>query len=289
MNATKALLRIHDARPPHWVGDGFPVQNLFDYQAGAADRSPFLLLDYAAPRTFPPTSERLGVGAHPHRGFETVTIVFAGEVEHRDSAGGGGSIGAGDVQWMTAGGGLVHEEFHGRDYARSGGAFEMAQLWVDLPANDKLTAPRYQAITAAQIPSVPLPSGAGDVRVIAGELDAVRGPARTFSPMLVLDVRLRGGEALLPVPAGFTTLLLARRGRVRLERGDELAAVRIAEFARDGSGLRVIAEQPAELLLFAGQPLHQPVVGYGPFVMTSMADVRQAIADFQSGRMGELG
>ena len=190
----KKILGIRSAPDRHWVGDGFPVHGLFGYSgADVPQRSPFLLLDYAAPTHFDPTTQRRGVGQHPHRGFETVTVVYDGEVEHRDSTGRGGVIGAGDVQWMTAGGGILHEEFHSGDYARRGGPFEMVQLWVNLPARDKMAAPGYQAITDAQIPSVSLPDAAGRVRVIAGSFDGHDGPARTFSPMNVWDVRLDAG------------------------------------------------------------------------------------------------
>ena len=193
----KTVLSTRRAPGRHWVGDGFPVQGLFGYSgAGVAERSPFLLLDYAAPTSFSATTRRRGVGSHPHRGFETVTIVFDGEVEHRDSTGAGGVIGPGDVQWMTAGAGIVHEEFHSAAYAARGGPFEVMQLWVNLPAADKMTPAHYQPITDAQIPRVALPGGAGEVRVIAGEYAGTRGPARSFTPMNVLDLSLRAGHTL---------------------------------------------------------------------------------------------
>src|SRR6266850_7758428 len=173
----KKLRCIQRSADRHWVGDGFPVRTLFAYPNLGQVLSPFLLLDYAGPVEFPPTEERRGVGEHPHRGFETVTIVYEGEVEHRDSSGGGGSIGRGDVQWMTAASGLVHEEFHGREFARRGGMFEMVQLWVNLPARDKMAAPRYQGIGHGAIPTVGLPDGHGAVRVIAGEFAGAKGPA----------------------------------------------------------------------------------------------------------------
>src|SRR5262249_35301330 len=185
----------------HWVGDGFPVRTLFAYSNLGSVLTPFLLFDYAGPAEFTPTPGRRGVGEHPHRGFETVTIVYAGEVEHRDSSGGGGRIGPGDVQWMTAGAGVVHEEFHGREFARRGGAFEMVQLWVNLPARHKMARPRYQAIEAASIPSVPLPDGDGVARVIAGTLAGTAGPAQTFTPIQLWDLRFtRGQRAELAMP-----------------------------------------------------------------------------------------
>ncbi len=187
-----SFIRRNDQR--HWVGDGFPVRSIFSYNDLGKEISPFLLLDYAGPENFPPSEQRRGVGAHPHRGFETVTIVYSGEVEHRDSSGGGGIVRPGDVQWMTAASGLVHEEFHGSEYAKRGGPFEMIQLWVNLSAKDKKAPPGYQNITNAQIPRVDLPSGAGIVRVIAGNYQATQGPAHTFSPMNVWDVRLNSRQ-----------------------------------------------------------------------------------------------
>jgi redox-sensitive bicupin YhaK (pirin superfamily) len=213
----KALRGIERSEDRHWVGDGFPVRTLFAYSSQGEALSPFLLLDYAGPTTFPPTTRRLGVGPHPHRGFETVTIVYAGEVEHRDSSGGGGRIGEGDVQWMTAASGIVHEEFHGREYAERGGPFEMVQLWVNLPRKDKMSPPGYQAIEDGRIPAVALPGGLGTARVIAGELAGAKGPARTFTPMLVADLRLSGGKAEIPVPDGWTTALAVLHGSVRVE------------------------------------------------------------------------
>src|SRR6186997_696634 len=208
----KKLSFIQRNNQRHWVGNGFPVRSIFSYNERAADFSPFLLLDYAGPTTFPPTTERKGVGEHPHRGFETVTIVYSGEVEHRDSSGGGGKIGPGDVQWMTAAGGLVHEEFHGREFAKRGGVFEMVQLWVNLPAKDKLAPPGYQGILDREIPAVQLPDGRGTARVIAGEFSGSKGPAKTFTPMHVWDLRLSGAlPTELAVPDGWTTILAVLR------------------------------------------------------------------------------
>lgn len=285
----KTVLATRGAPDRHWVGDGFPVHGMFDYNGpGVAQRSPFLLLDYAAPTEFPPTQHRRGVGSHPHRGFETVTIAYAGEVEHRDSTGAGGVIRAGDVQWMTAGGGILHEEFHSADYAARGGPFEMVQLWVNLPAKDKLTAPRYQAITDAQIPVVALPDGAGQLRVIAGRHDAARGPARTFTPMNVLDVRLRSGHgAELAQPDGWNTLLVVQAGSVLVNGETLLSAPQLATLSAAGDGLHVEASGDARLLLLSGEPIDEPVVGYGPFVMNTRQEIDQAIRDFNSGRFGQ--
>ena len=288
--SAKRVLATRGAPARHWVGDGFPVHGLFGYSGeGVAARSPFLLLDYAAPTEFSPTTQRRGVGSHPHRGFETVTIVFDGEVEHRDSSGGGGVIRAGDVQWMTAGGGIIHEEFHSSDYAARGGPFEMVQLWVNLPARDKMTPARYQAVTDAQIPSVALPAGAGRVRVIAGEYAGTRGPARSFSPMNVLDVRLAAGHTLaLAQPEGWSTLVVARRGTVQVNGDAILRATEMATLSTAGTGLPLEANNDAELLVLAGEPIDEPVVGYGPFVMNSRQQIIEAIEDFNRGRFGRL-
>lgn len=286
----KAVIHVGDKPGRHWVGDGFPVHGMFDYGQGAEQRSPFLLMDYAAPTSFTPNSgHRRGVGAHPHRGFETVTIVYDGEVEHRDSTGAGGVIGAGDVQWMTAGGGIIHEEFHSDAYSRRGGPFEMVQLWVNLPARDKMTPARYQSITADTIPSVPLAGGAGQARIIAGSLEGHTGPAQAHTPMNVWDVRLlAGAEAALPQPAGWTTLLLVQAGTVRVN-GHAVGEGRLVTLTREGSGLTLEAlEGDARVLLLAGEPIDEPVVGYGPFVMNSRDEIRQAIADFNSGRFGNM-
>lgn len=286
----KRILDIASAPGRHWVGDGFPVHGMFGYSGeGAALRSPFLLLDYAAPTTFEPTTARRGVGTHPHRGFETVTIVYDGEVEHRDSTGNGGVIGPGDVQWMTAGGGILHQEFHSGDYARRGGPFEMVQLWVNLPRAHKMTPAGYQGIVDADIPAVALPGDAGRVRVIAGDFGGVRGPARTWSPMRMLDVRLdAGAHADLPQPDGWTTLVVVLAGRVRINGSEALDAAQVATLSRDGDGLRIDAEADAKLLLLAGEPIDEPIVGYGPFVMNSKQEIAEAVRDVNSGRFGSM-
>ena len=286
----KSILNVTSAPDRHWVGDGFPVHGMFGYSGpGVPQRSPFLMLDYAAPTRFEPTARRRGVGQHPHRGFETVTIVYDGEVEHRDSTGQGGVIGPGDVQWMTAGSGILHEEFHSADYGKRGGPFEMVQLWVNLPKQDKLTAPGYQAILDAQIPALALPDGAGTVRIIAGAYAGAAGPARTFSPMNVLDVRLAAGaSAALPQPEGWTTLLVVLAGSVRLGGESVLGEKQMATLSTTGTGVVIEASGDAKLLLLAGEPIDEPVVGYGPFVMSSPQEIREAIDDFNSGKFGQM-
>ena len=285
----KTLRRIERNAHRHWVGDGFPVRTLLEYSSHGAEVSPFLLLDYAGPKEFPPTHERLGVGEHPHRGFETVTIVYAGEVEHRDSSGGGGRIGPGDVQWMTAASGLVHEEFHGRDFARRGGPFEMVQLWVNLPAQWKMAPPRYQGILARDIPVVTLSEGRGSVRVIAGEYAGAKGPAMTFTPIHVWDLRLASGaHSDLAVPDGYTTALVVLRGALRVNGSEEIRAAEVGLFDRAGERLEIESAAETAALLLAGEPIDEPIVGHGPFVMNTAAEIHQAISDYQSGKMGHL-
>ncbi len=272
----------------HWVGDGFPVRTLFSYNDSAKELSPFLLLDYAGPVDFPPSNERRGVGEHPHRGFETVTIVYDGEVEHRDSAGGGGIIRRGDVQWMTAASGVVHEEMHGKAFSEKGGRFEMVQLWVNLPKKDKLTTPRYQAIEAQQIPVVTLPAGAGEVRVIAGAYGSTRGPAKTFTSIDLWDLHLNAGsEVELVLPKGHTVALCVLSGEL-LSGVEKIASVELAGFDTTDAPLEVKAVTTVRALLMSGAPIDEPVVGQGPFVMNSQGEIKQAMEDFRQGKMGRL-
>ena len=288
----KKVVSLAQAPSRHWVGDGFPVHDMFGYHEGVRERSPFLMLDYAAPTNFGPLpagANRRGVGSHPHRGFETVTIVYEGEVEHRDSTGKGGVIGRGDVQWMTAGSGILHEEFHSANYSKTGGPFEMVQLWVNLPAKDKMTPPGYQAILDAEIPAVSLADDAGTVRVIAGAFQGVKGPARTFSPMNVWDVRLKTGQkADLPQPEGWTTMVVVLDGTVLVNGETVRRAAEMVTLDRADTGVSIEANSDAKLLLLAGEPIDEPVVGYGPFVMNSQREIAQAIDDFNSGKFGRM-
>lgn len=285
----KKLHSIQRSNGSHWVGDGFPVRSLFSYSNFGELLSPFLLLDYAGPTEFPPTEKRLGVGEHPHRGFETVTIVYDGEVEHRDSSGGGGKIGPGDVQWMTAASGIVHEEFHGRDFARRGGRFEMVQLWVNLPAKDKMTPPHYQGIESSQIPRISLGDGQGSLRVIAGEYQGAKGPAETFTPVQVWDIRLAAGQKLkLDIADGFNTALVMLDGELRVNDSDTVSAAEVALFENAGEGIAVETIRDSKLLLLAGEPIDEPIAGAGPFVMNSSQEIHQAMIDYQSGKMGHL-
>jgi quercetin 2,3-dioxygenase len=263
--AMKKILKIDHAGPGHWVGDGFPVRTIFSHQSHGATISPFLLLDYAGPAQFPPADRPRGVEQHPHKGFETVTIVYSGEVEHRDSTGGGGLIGPGDVQWMTAASGLLHKEMHGRDFTKRGGTLEMVQFWVNLPAKDKKGAPHYQSITTAQIPQVSLPGDAGIVRVIAGSQYGVTGPASTFTPINLWDVRITGGNrAELTLPEGHTTLVFVLSGQVELPNSESLGDAGLAIFDRRGDSIVLSALKDTKLLVLSGEPIDEPVVAYGP-------------------------
>lgn len=285
----KHILGIYTAPRGHWVGDGFPVRTMFSYDQMGKHISPFLLLDYAGPAEFTPTTQRRGVGQHPHRGFETVTIVYKGEVEHRDSTGNGGVIGPGDVQWMTAASGILHEEFHSEAFARRGGTLEMVQLWVNLPAKDKMAAPGYQGIVDRDIPDVALKDNAGRLRLIAGEFDGLRGPAHTFTDIQVWDIRLQAGKsATFDLREGHNTALVVLKGAVQLN-GQEMAREgQLALFDRDGTQVHVDADQDAVFLILSGEPIDEPIVGHGPFVMNSEAEIEQAFADFQSGRFGRM-
>ena len=287
----KKVLGIYGNPRQHWVGNGFLVRSLFSYHALGDELSPFLLLDYASPAEFKPASspdEKRGVGTHPHRGFETVTIVYQGEVAHQDSTGSGGVIGPGDVQWMTAASGIVHEEFHTPAFTRTGGVFEMVQLWVNLPAQHKMTTPGYQGIVDAAIPRVALPGAAGSVRVIAGQYGGHTGPARTCTPINVWDVRLgQGHSSRFTLPAGHTCAVVVLHGNVRIN-GEVVGPAHVAILERDGSEVQLEALSEATLLLLGGEPIDEPIVGHGPFVMNTQAEIAAAITDFNAGRFGRV-
>ena len=284
----RQIIETTTAPRGHWVGDGFPVRSLFSHMSGDNRNTPFLMLDYGGPYEFTPASRPRGVDVHPHKGFETVTIVYEGEVEHGDSTGRGGVIGPGDVQWMTAGAGILHKEFHSPAYTAKGGPFEMVQLWVNLPARDKSVAPGYQGITDAAIPAVDLPDGAGRVRVIAGAYGAAKGPARTFTPMDVWDLRLNAGKTASFAPAeGWNALVVVLSGTVTVN-GAEVTGAATLRLARTGGEVTVTAHDDAKLLILAGQPIDEPIAAYGPFVMNTEAEIRQAITDFNAGKFGRL-
>jgi redox-sensitive bicupin YhaK (pirin superfamily) len=285
----KAVLGVYPGPKAHWVGDGFPVRSLFSYDQLGRHISPFLLLDYAAPTLFTPAARPRGVGEHPHRGFETVTIVYQGEVAHRDSVGNSGVIGPGDVQWMTAAAGILHDEFHSPAFMRSGGALEMAQLWVNLPAKHKMAPPRYQSILSAQIPQVVLLDSAGTLRVIAGSYSGQRGPAATFSELNVWDVRLRSGtEITLSVPEGHSAAIAVLRGAVSANGSREAKDAELVLLERGGSEIRVAAAADSTILVLSGVPIGEPIVGYGPFVMNTREEIETAMNDFRLGKFGRL-
>jgi quercetin 2,3-dioxygenase len=284
---SRETVGIFRSPAPHWVGDGFPARTLFSYDRLGKLVSPFLLLDYAGPAEFPPAPKQRGVGEHPHRGFETVTLVFEGEVSHRDSTGSGGTIGPGDVQWMTAGSGVMHEEFHSAEFARKGGRFKLAQLWVNLPAAHKMTRPRYQGITAAQIPVVELADG-GKVRVIAGRFGDAQGPAHTFTELNVWDASLKPGNATFPVPEGHHAVIAVLEGAITLPAGESLADGDSAIFAAQGGAIQVSASEPTTVLVMSGVPIDEPIMGYGPFVMNTREEIIAAFDDLNAGRFGAL-
>jgi quercetin 2,3-dioxygenase len=285
----KAVLGVYPGPKAHWVGNGFPVRSLFSYDQLGQHISPFLLLDYASPTEFAPTSRPRGVGEHPHRGFETVTIVYQGEVAHRDSVGNSGVIGPGDVQWMTAAAGILHDEFHSPAFMRRGGALEMAQLWVNLPAKHKMAPPRYQSILSTQIPQVTLPAGAGTLRVIAGNYSGQQGPAATFSELNVWDVRLRAGKEIsLTVPADHSAAIAVLRGAIIANGSREAKDAELVLLERSGSEIRVAAAADSTILVLSGVPIPEPIAGYGPFVMNTRQEIETAMNDFRLGKFGRL-
>ena len=286
---TKDILGIYQPGSTHMVGDGFPVRNLFPSNELDRDVDPFLMLDYAGPQFFPATEHPRGVGEHPHRGFETVTIVYEGLVAHRDSAGNAGVIGPGDVQWMTAASGIVHEEMHEKKWAKKGGTLHAIQLWVNLPQANKMSAPGYQTILNADIPAIDLDRGAGRLRVIAGSFQGRRGPARTFTPIELYDLKLSAERhAQLNVPDGYSTAVFVLQGRASIN-GSQLAGeAELVVCKRNGSQVTIEAKEDSRLLVMSGQPIEEPIARYGPFVMNTKAELIEAVQDYQAGRMGHL-
>jgi redox-sensitive bicupin YhaK (pirin superfamily) len=285
----RALQAVFPPGPEHWVGDGFYVKTVFWPQLDAQMLSPFLLLDHAARRRFEASPYRRGVGEHPHRGFETVTFAYEGEVEHRDSAGGGGRIGPGDVQWMTAASGVVHEEKHSQAFSERGGDFEMVQLWVNLPASKKMSEPRYQPLLDREFPRLDL--GASKARLVAGTVGRETGPAQTHTPITTLDLRFHeDGTSEIELPRGWTTLVFPLEGEVSAGPGfEDVAARHFGVFDRSDDGpVQIHGRKGSRVLVLAGEPLDEPVVAYGPFVMNTREEIGQAFRDYQSGTMGRL-
>jgi redox-sensitive bicupin YhaK (pirin superfamily) len=286
----RTIERVFTGARQHWVGDGFHVSNYFPSATESQKRmSPFFLLDYQKPEAYTPTTRRRGVGTHPHRGFETVTIAYQGAIAHRDSAGNGGVIGPGEVQWMTAGSGVLHNEYHDEEFARNGGTLHMIQIWVNLPRIHKLAAPKYQALTNESIKEVELPGGGGVIRVISGGFEDTEGPASTFSPAHMLDVRLNaGGRVRLPTPKDYNTALLVLGGKVTANGSKPVSAGEFILFNNDGDEVIVEAQEESIVMFLSGAPIDEPLVHYGPFVMNSVEEINQAIDDFNSGRFGDL-
>jgi redox-sensitive bicupin YhaK (pirin superfamily) len=286
----RTIDKVFRGAPQHWVGDGFHVSNYFPAATDTMKRmSPFFLLDYQKPEAYTPTTRKRGVGTHPHRGFETVTIAFQGAIAHRDSAGNGGVIGPDEVQWMTAGSGVLHNEFHEAEFAREGGILHMIQIWVNLPRVHKRAAPKYQALTADTIRVAALPDGKGVVRVISGAYEDVAGPAETFSPAHMLDLRLKpGAEVRLPTPKDFNTALLVLAGEVTANGSRTVSAGEFILFRNDGDEVVVNALSEATVMFLSGAPIDEPLVHYGPFVMNTVDEINEAIEDFNAGRFGRL-
>ncbi len=285
----RTIEKVFRGAPEHWVGDGFHVSNYFPAATDLQKRmSPFFLLDYQKPERFAPTDRRRGVGTHPHRGFETVSIAYKGAVAHRDSAGNGGVIRPNEVQWMTAGSGVLHNEYHEESFSKVGGLMHFIQIWVNLPRKNKLTAPKYQALTDGTIASAPLADGKGLVRVISGAYEGVQGPARTFTPVHMFDLRLKpGARVRLPMPSDYNTALLVLTGTVKTN-GSTAAEGECVLFRNDGDEVVVESSADSIVLFLSGAPIEEPLVHYGPFVMNSVDEINEAVEDFNNGKFGSL-
>ena len=288
---TKSVHQVYPPAAPHMVGDGFRVHNFFPsgHRIGAQRMSPFFLMDYGSKTVFPPSEKPRGVGAHPHRGFETVTIAYHGKVAHHDSAGNYGIIGEGDVQWMTAGSGILHKEYHDEEFSRKGGPMQMVQLWVNLPSQYKMTAPKYQGLTRAAMGKHKLPDGGSYVEVIAGEYHGTKGPASSFTPVQMYNGHLKqGAELTLSFPAAYNTGILVIDGQIRINGTDTAPVNHFALFENQGETISIQAETDSIFLVLSGQPIDEPIAAYGPFVMNTQAEIHQAINDFNAGKFGHL-
>jgi redox-sensitive bicupin YhaK (pirin superfamily) len=290
LKKTKSVEQIIAPPPPHWVGDGFRVHGFFPYQRLSHSRmSPFYLLDYNSKFEFEPSEKLFGVGPHPHRGFETVTIAYQGKVAHNDSRGNAGVIGEGDVQWMTAGSGILHKEYHEKEFNQKGGLFQMVQLWVNLPAKDKMTEPQYQAITNAEMGRFEVPDGGGEVEVIAGNFNGTNGAATTFSPVHLYNLKLKKGATLkVNLPETFTTAMVMIEGQAKVNDSEVAPVDNFVLFKNDGEEIHIEAEEDSVILVMSGEPLNEPIAAYGPFLMNTQEEIKQALEDFQAGKFGEL-
>ncbi len=284
---SKKLIQILKSNHKHWVGDGFHVHTMFHpHMIEYHYTSPFIMMDYAPTQFFPSTSAKRGVGEHPHRGFETVTFALKGEIEHRDSSGGGGVIGTGDVQWMSAASGLVHDEFHSSEFAKTGGDFEMVQLWVNLPASEKMNPPKYQGIKDSDCPRVKLENG--KAKIYAGEFEGVSGPGISYTPINLFEFNVQKDFGhKFELDEGSNTLILLLEGELNL--GDKsFDDHSLAILSRAGTSFELKAKEDSRFIIFNGQPIDEPIVAHGPFVMNSKEEIIQAIEDFQNGKMGRL-
>lgn len=288
--SVKKVEIIVQPRPAHFVGDGFRVHNFIPsgQRLDMKRMDPFIMLDYNSKFNFGPTSTPRGVGVHPHRGFETVTIAYQGKVEHHDSAGGGGIIGQGDVQWMTAASGVLHKEFHEREWAKNGGIFQMVQLWINLPAKDKMSTPKYQAISNDNMRKVNLGEN-GSVEVIAGNYQGQKGPATTFSPVHLMNAKLKpGGKAEFNFPANFNTGALVIEGNIMINGAEKVSTDHFALFENEGETFTIEATEESIVLILSGEPLNEPIVPHGPFVMNTKEEIHQAFDDYNNGKFGFL-
>ena len=286
---TRHIEKVTQPGTPHFVGDGFRVHNFIPGTSTMQRMDPFIMLDYNSKYNFPATDQPKGVGVHPHRGFETVTLAYKGRVEHNDSSGGGGVIDEGDVQWMTAASGVLHKEFHETEWSKKGGEFQMVQLWVNLPAKDKMSPPKYQAISNTQITKVALPDNAGELEVIAGAYNGHKGAASTFSPIEMYNLRLKkGAKTQLTFPENYTTALVMVEGDAKVNGDTEAPQDHFVMFSNDGDTFTVEALSDTVILVLSGEPIKEPIAAHGPFVMNTQEELIEAFQDFNTGKFGYL-
>lgn len=291
MMITRNIEVVVSPRAPHYVGDGFRVHNFIpgSQHLDMKRMDPFILMDYNSKFYFPPSNQLRGVGVHPHRGFETVTIAYKGRVAHHDSSGGGGVIAEGDVQWMTAASGILHKEYHEESFSKQGGDFQMVQLWVNLPAKDKMSKPKYQSIANEQMAKTTLPDNSGIVEVIAGDYKGTKGSASTFSPLHLLNARLnKGGKADFEFPENYNTALLVVEGSIKVNGKEQVPTDHLALFENKGTGFSIEASENAVVLILSGEPIKEQIVTHGPFVMNTKQEIIQAIEDYNMGKFGYL-
>ena len=288
---TRTVELVASPKEPHFVGDGFRVHNFIPsgYRLDMQRENPFIMLDYNSPYKFPPSSQPKGVGVHPHRGFETVTIAYKGKVAHHDSSGGGGVIGEGDVQWMTAASGVLHKEYHEEEWSKTGGEFQMVQLWVNLPAKDKMSSPKYQAIKNKEIPRKVLEDNAGEIEVIAGAYKDVQGVASTFTPLHMMNAKLnKGGKVDFDFPAHYNTVLLVLEGSIEINGSEKTPTNHLALMSNDGENFTIEASEDSVVLVLSGAPIEEPIAAHGPFVMNTKEELMEAFNDFNNGKFGYL-